>query len=232
MGDEEETKINITYETLFEVLRREKNREELQKLSNTFFEDVTKYLGDKHSMMNTQDKKLFFGDDKEKMQLQIQNIKKILAELYERREKKIINMALVKSRTRGLVDTASMLKEENMLFDSIIQVFDCYRNGVLMNLQNAKAPIITTNVSCAAPTESKAVCKPEENDNNATIRFLSPIPKFLGPELEVYGPFDEDDVACLPKKVASVLVTKGRAEAMESPNTAVETPEPEVTAEP
>ncbi len=231
MGEETDTKINITYETLFEVLRREKNREELQKLSNTFFEDVIKYLADKNSMLNTQDKKLFFGDDKEKMILQIQNIKKILAELYERREKKIINSALTKSRTNGLVDTGSMLKEEKMLFDSIIQVFDCYRGGVLMNLQNAKAPVITTNVSCAAPTTSKAVCKIEDKDDNATIRFLSPIPKFLGPELEVYGPFDEDDVACLPNKIASVLITKGRAEAMESQNT-IEEPEQEITAEP
>lgn len=231
MGEDSGTRINITYETLFELLRREKNREELQELSNTFFEDVTRYLKEKNSMLNAQDKKLFFGSDKDKMQLQVQNIQKILSELYERREKKIINMALTKSRTQGLVNTANMLEEEKMLFNSISEVFDCYRQGILMNLQKAKTPEINTNISCNRKDETETECEPEEKDNT-TIRFLSPIPKFLGPELEVYGPFDEDDVACLPKKIANILVKKGRAEAMESPNSRVGSSEEDITAQP
>ena len=36
----DENRIVITYETIFELLRREKEREALQKLENTFLEDV------------------------------------------------------------------------------------------------------------------------------------------------------------------------------------------------
>ena len=44
----EETKeFNISYTTLFELLRREKDREELQKLQKTFFEDVKSYIQEK-----------------------------------------------------------------------------------------------------------------------------------------------------------------------------------------
>ena len=44
------------------------------------------------------------------------------------------------------------------------------------------------------------------------IRFLSPVPKFLGKELETYGPFGEDDVANLPSEIAAILIAKGRVE--------------------
>ena len=44
------------------------------------------------------------------------------------------------------------------------------------------------------------------------VRFLSPVPRFLGPKLEEYGPFDEEDVANLPSIIVDILVEKGRAE--------------------
>ncbi len=46
------------------------------------------------------------------------------------------------------------------------------------------------------------------------VRFISAVPKFVGPELEVYGPFEPEDMASLPKKMANILVKKGRAEFM------------------
>jgi len=218
MAEGEETKVNITYETLFELLRREKNREELQTLSETFFEDVVKYLSDKKEMTNS--KSEFFGDDKEKIHLQIQNIKKILGELYERREKKIINMALLKSRTNGLVNKESMLKEEITMFESINQLLNCYRSGIITNLKNAVKPAINTEIAQPKQAEStNGSGQPEEKNESITIRFMSPIPKFVGPNLEVFGPFDEDDVACLPNKIADVLINKGRAEAMNGEGT-------------
>ena len=44
------------------------------------------------------------------------------------------------------------------------------------------------------------------------VRFVHPVPKFVGPELEEYGPFDEEDIASLPAEVADVIIGKGRAE--------------------
>ena len=46
-----EKEVVITYETLFEILRREKTREELQKLPDNFHNDVGKYLSDKKQTM-------------------------------------------------------------------------------------------------------------------------------------------------------------------------------------
>ena len=40
----------ITYETLYEIVRLEKQRKELQKLDDTFFLNVVKYLEEKKAM--------------------------------------------------------------------------------------------------------------------------------------------------------------------------------------
>ena len=47
----------ITYDTLYEILRREKYRPELQSLEPTFFKDVTKYIEEKKSILDSQQKK-------------------------------------------------------------------------------------------------------------------------------------------------------------------------------
>ena len=38
------------------------------------------------------------------------------------------------------------------------------------------------------------------------VRFLSPIPKFVGEELETYGPFERDQISTLPAKIAKILI--------------------------
>ena len=108
--------INITYETLFELLRREKNREELQKLDETFFNDVVTYLKEQKEFLNEQKTKqdLFAVEELKKAEIQEENIRKILRELYEKREKKMISLALDASRTSSsIIDTSVLLEEEN-----------------------------------------------------------------------------------------------------------------------
>ena len=51
---------------------------------------------------------------------------------------------------------------------------------------------------------------------NVTVRFLKPVPKFMGKDLETFGPFEKDDVASLPKKIANILVNKDRVELIDA----------------
>ena len=83
---DENKEIVISYETLFELLRREKEREALQKLNDSFFEDVVNYINEKKKSLAENESSSSFGE-RDKIDQQIRNIKKILKELYERREK-------------------------------------------------------------------------------------------------------------------------------------------------
>ena len=84
-----ETKeVNITYETLFELLKREKDTTDLQKLEPNFFNNFVDYLNEKKKILGKDDS-LFSYDEKKKVEKQIDNAKRIIKEIYERREKKI-----------------------------------------------------------------------------------------------------------------------------------------------
>jgi len=64
-----------------------------------------------------------------------------------------------------------------------------------------------------AKTEPKEVFKGEtENKALRRVRFLRPIPAFVGPDLQSLGPFDEDQVAELDGEVAEILLKNDTVE--------------------
>ncbi|MFH1398546.1 MAG: hypothetical protein ABIG95_00360 [Candidatus Woesearchaeota archaeon] len=194
--------IRITYETLFDMLRNEKNHEELQKLESTFFEDLVAYIKDKKNLTNKPDKQLFSNLEQEKARKQLENINRLIKELYERREKKIINMALIRSRTTSIIDESALLTQEKELFDAINQALDKGRGRMLVRLLEAELPI----------SEQQKKPEPIVEENKVLIRFLQPVPQFVGKNLEVYGPFEEEDLAKIPAELANILLKKGKAE--------------------
>lgn len=201
-------KVNVTYDSIFEILMREKGREELQKLNPEFFSDLVNYISEKKKAASTEATDSFSLEEKERAAKQLQNISRMLVELYERREKKILNMSMIRSRTGAdIIDTAPLLSEEKMLFDAIVAQLDYYRNSILFRVLNAQ-PTTASGVREDKPAEPKGDAK--------LVRFLYAVPKFVGRELEVYGPFVEEDMANLPADIADILISKGRAEEVSS----------------
>lgn len=286
--------VNITYETLYEILRNEKNREDIQELSITFYEDVVSYLRKNKEMLDEAIRHSDSEEDKEDLLRQLKNIKMLIKEIYERREKKIINLALNQSRTKSeSMEIDTLLVQERELYDRLVEVMDCFRHNILTRTLVGKTPIANQK-TCAVDfrekddntmtgqdralgkdkqkenlisagkkiedtishgskpildeknkTEEKQQIKPnygmsaemktkedideeeeqrkeEENEENINpeeeykdkkkLKFKEIVPKFLGKELEVYGPFDSDDVASLPTELANILIRKGKAE--------------------
>lgn len=197
--------IVITYETLYELLRREKYRPELQKLDENFFNNVVKYIEEKTEILASQRKKvsIFASTEIVNTQKQLDNINKILKELYEKRESKILQIALFSSRTNVSVnDTESMLPEEKEFYEAIKGVLNDYRTGILYKLLEKKLPKI----------EPKDIKRDKKNsDKVKLVRFVSAIPQFVGSDMQEYGPFETEDIANLPLKVANVLIRKNRA---------------------
>ena len=199
----------ITYETLFELLQREKERNDLQRLEPTFFNDVIGYIKDKKRMLEAKDS-TFAKEEIKKTERQLENIYKILKELYERRERKIISIALDKSRTKSnLIDTTALLKEEKVVFDALTSLLDSYRDVILYSVLNEKMPFMQ-QINNKREEEFKTAL--ELKKPIKLVRFMQPVPKFVGPELEEYGPFEEEDIASLPAEIADLLISKGRAE--------------------
>ncbi|MBN1377191.1 hypothetical protein JW949_02555 [Candidatus Woesearchaeota archaeon] len=211
--------IKITYESLFNILRKEKNTEELQQLDEDFFENVVDYLKKKEQIIsdpNTIEK------EKEHTRLQLKNIIKIIRDLYERREKKIIDMAVFKSRGLRIDDNQFKLKEEKMLFEDIYKVLSHFRNSVLYKVIKSEIPKReknekeTTEVS-EKEEDRKEGKMPEDKEEKPTetgmtkIRFITNVPRFAGRNNNIFGPYKPEDKDELPSEIADILIKKQRA---------------------
>ncbi len=202
----------ITYETLYELLKRERERTDLQKLEPAFFSDTINYIKDKKKILEAKSEdSVFEPEERRKTERQLENIYKIVKELYERRERKIISLATDKSRTKSnLIDASGLLKEEKVFFDALTNMLDNYREAILFAVLNEKMPFMQS-LDEKKPAEifRSAI---ELKNPTRLVRFTSLVPKFVGPELEEYGPFEEEDIANLPTEVVDILISKGKAE--------------------
>jgi DNA replication initiation complex subunit (GINS family) len=197
----------ITYDTLFELLQKEKARKEIQKLPDNFHKSFLKYLEEKTLILNSQKSKdSIFSTEIQKTEKQVENIRRIINDIYERRERKIIEAALlsVVSNKANHLSTA-MLTEEITLFNKLKENLKDSRESILLNLLAGKPPEVKT----------KTLKKENNENNNVLIKFLASVPKFVGTDNFVYGPFEKEDISALPKNISTILITKKRAREIE-----------------
>lgn len=223
--------IKITLETLYDMLRNEKKKEDLQKLDQAFFFDVVSYLRGKQALleMKKEGENIFAAGEKEKLEYELRSIRRILKELYEKREKKIIDIAMNKSRTGSdIIDTSAMLREEKDFYAQILQSLDHFRRGVLLNLFRAELPSVygaVQRVDLSLEQRKEQIkaellqqSEQEESEPQkpviikTKIRFTHPTPSFVWKDMKVYGPFDVGEETEIFPEVAELLVRKGRAE--------------------
>ncbi|KYK27159.1 hypothetical protein AYK26_00500 [Euryarchaeota archaeon SM23-78] len=236
--------IRITYETLFDLLRREKNREELQKLDKDFYEQVLAYLKEKKEALSKKGDELFVSAEREKLKIQFQNIRRIIKELYERREKKVINMAMSKARTGSdIIDTTNLLPSEKEFFKEQVGLLTKYKDSVLDAILHLKEfnnikkeegveEEVKKEVKAEVKEEPKekeelkqeseikekealSLAQPEASrEGKKKIRITTAVPQFVGAQGQALGPFNEGDEVELDTIIADILVKKGSAESL------------------
>ena len=195
----------ITYETLYDLLRKEKVSGELQALDKGFLEKMLNYLKEKQKLLESHEKKASFTIDIKKAQKELENIRRMFRELYERREHKLLTLAAFDSRSKSQ-DTRNMLEEEKRMFTEIVSALDFYRSGIVESILSLNQPSLEQ-----APKSIKTESLPPQGANKL-IRFTNPVPKFVDSNLNVYGPYEQEDVANVPKKIADILIKNQRAE--------------------
>ncbi len=167
----------------------------------------------------------------------IKNLENMLLEVYSRREKKIVNLALIKARTNeNVFDISVMLEEERNMFNSIVKILKEQRKIILeeKNKKEYEYKSIKTEEKIKENEEKNIREKTEIKEENTQsiiveeneeeqkkilelvkVQFLKPINKFVDEELNYYGPYDEEETAKIPKKIARILVEKGEAKLIE-----------------
>lgn len=178
----------ITYNDIYEVSRKERYSEQLQKLPKNFIIDVSQYFKEKKEISSRNED--MFSDSSLKSKKQLENAITLFKELMLRRRKKILNLVLIAAETGiSKQDFESMLDFEKSLFDSImgcINISDKELNG---SLNGSK----------------------ENGVENMLIMLLEPIGTFTDMDGEKLGPYEKGQIANIPKKIAELLVEDGKA---------------------
>jgi len=181
----------ITYNELYDALRKERYSEQLQFIPKNFIKEVAIYLKDKKEIADKENDD--FSDAILKTKKQFENSIAIFKELMLRRKKKILELAFVAAET-GISkrDFENMLAVEKECFDEIMK-----------NLEKEDKKI------------AKALKGTEEDDEkgkNKMVVFIKDADEFLDLDGNRLGPFKKGDVANLPQEIANILIIDNKAE--------------------
>ncbi len=208
MADKDE-KIKITYDVLVDLFRNEKKQSELQDLDDSFLQDVLDYLKEKQQAYEEalKESELFVDEDIKKLERQLNNIRKIISNLYEKREEKIIKMAINKAKAKNaIIDTSRMLEHEKKLFESLVLTLTSFRDSILENVLRLKEPKLPKDLNFNMTDDQKK--------KKIKVRFLQPVPSFVDVDGKVYGPYDVNEIDLLPENIAEILLKKKKVEIM------------------
>jgi DNA replication initiation complex subunit (GINS family) len=183
----------ITYNELYDALRRERYSEQLQSIPKSFIKEVSAYLKDKRAIVNKK------GDDFSegllKTKKQFENSIAIFKELLLRRKKKILELAFVAAET-GISkrDFENMLAVEKEVFESIMKILERGDKKISEILKGVDE---------------------ERKPGNKMVVFVEDTEEFLDLEGNKLGPFKKGDVANISEEIANILLVDKKAESIE-----------------
>ena len=197
---QEEDSIEITFETIYEILRLEKSNPDLHEFPEDFYRNVLKYLSQKQENLSDLKKEadVFSSGEKERLQREYNSAKNMIEKIYEIREKKLVDMAINKSRMpKTVIDKRKLNDYEKEFFYGLVSYFDQFRKGILKNVISLKKPELKLNKDSSVNINSNS------NENKKRkVRFKKNLPKFVWKDLDEYGPFEKNEIAILPKELA------------------------------
>ncbi len=178
----------ITYNDIYEALRKERYSEQLQPLAKNFISEVASYFHEKKEIASKQDD--LFSDSIIKTKKQYENAIAIFKELFLRRKKKLLNLAFIAAET-GISkrDFENMLPFERELFDKIMSGMEKAEKSLLEFL-NEKAG------------EKK----------HKLVSFKEDVSEIMDLEGNPIGPFKAQTLANLPREIADILHKEGKIE--------------------
>lgn len=176
----------LTYEELRRIEQLERNSPELVKISNEFYGIVRDHIALLEKKLK-KEQTTNSGSRKESLLTnEIKNTRRLSESIYERREKKIMQLALATVRG-GEPHLKYLTGGENRFYDMLLDTLKEGRQMILGGSTQKKKSDVTI------------------------IRILKELPQFIGRDMKKYS-LREEDVLSVPKDMAKILIERGAAE--------------------
>ncbi len=183
----------ITYNDIYEAARKERYSDQLQKLPKNFIFEVSAYLESKKQVALQSEED--FSDVVMKTKKQLENARTLFRELLTKRRKKILDLVLIAAETGiSKQDFENMLDFEKELFEELMKCMDASDKKLSEKL-NSKVE--------------------DQSSKNSLIVFLDKVEEFVDMTGNKVGPFDEGQMANLPKEIVKILVDDKKAQIVE-----------------
>jgi len=198
----------ITYDALREIQRNERKSERLVDLNDSFYESIESYLNRK-------------GPKDDLTEIEMRNAGSILHDILDRRERKVLNQALVAVRSSMKIDTNMMTSQEKDLFNKLVDILKKHREEATKNIKTRKKVKKEKEHVQEESEDTQAEEKTEEEEETVEkeptisyikVKILEELPEIVGADFDTYGPFKEGDIVKIPQDNADIFIEKGKAE--------------------
>ncbi|MCL6501023.1 MAG: hypothetical protein K6T16_03270 [Candidatus Pacearchaeota archaeon] len=187
----------ITYQEIYDILRKEKYSESLQQLPKNFLEEVSAYIEEKKEIINREKNEGLFSGTVAMTRKQLDNTLAIIKEIISIRERKVLNLAFTAAMT-GISkrDTDNLLEYEKKLFGVTVKQLEENQQQISQGL-------------------SGKINRGEKDLKNVLVRFKEEVPAFVAEDGSELGPFKPGDVANLPQEITEILLAEGKVALIE-----------------
>ena len=193
----------INYKILRKIQEMEKNSPVLTNLNKDFYLNLTNYLENLNNRLegeSSSQKQILLKDE-------IQNTKKIVVNIYEQREKKIILAAISKARG-GAPELKNMIDVEKNLFDSVLNLMENSRKQFLEGNFAEKKISLTKKIKTEEEVTKSVL---NQNNTNPIVRVKEDMPEFIGTNEKKYN-LRKNDILSLPEDMSNMLSKRGVVE--------------------
>ncbi len=178
--------MNVSYDEIRRIYRLEKNTGKLVEVEEDFFDSLNDFLEQEKASYLESLKELSSSRARDYI-----NLKKIAEEIFLIRQKKLLNKALVCSRTGELSEEKMALQEKKIL-DEMLGVLSSHR-------------------ACLQGVFEEEKADASSGRENVSVVLIKDVPSFVGADMKEYGPFEKDASVHLPFKIANLLISRNLA---------------------
>ena len=168
----------ITFELIRKIQREEQRSPKLTKIPENFYSSILTYIQQKKQISEKEDRKGV---------LEIKNIERLVEDIFDRRERKVVTAAVNAARTN--IQPENMVEEEKDFFD-----------------------LVAGSIRQRRETNLKKMFIVEKGEESELIVFKDQVPEFVGSDMKNYGPFKKGDIAKLPDENMKLLLQQGLVE--------------------
>jgi DNA replication factor GINS len=166
----------ITFDLIRRIQREEQRSPKLAEIPENFYDAAMSYINQKRQI----------GEDRKGV-LEVKSIERLIEDIFDRRERKIVTAAVNTARTN--IQPENMIEEEKDFFDLVAATIRQRREAKLRTMFTV-----------------------EKGEKEDLLVFKDSVPEFVGSDMKNYGPFKKGDIAKLPDENAKILIEKGLVE--------------------